>query len=219
MGKVLYVRGFDDELHDKLSDQSKKEGVSPASILEEAYDDWLKKRKGIQSIHYLLLYSDGKTLENFLKKADGMLDENCVKLCAGTHSHSAMKYLKKHGWVDGTDSSYDKAIKKKPEQVTSKVFDRLAKISSGKYSCYMGFMTEDVALQHSLKKANEIERIYNSKRIPGVVFCPYDMSKLKGYSLKDLLELFDEHDKGFIIEGTEVFEVNISNTNLPKLFL
>ena len=80
MGKVLYVRGFDDELHDKLSDQAKSEGVSPASILEEAYDDWLKKRKGIQSIHYLLLYSDGKTLENFLKKADGMLDENCVKL-------------------------------------------------------------------------------------------------------------------------------------------
>ena len=83
----------------------------------------------------------------------------------------------------------------------------------------MGFMTEDVALQHSLKKANEVERIYNSKRIPGVVFCPYDKSKLKDYTLKDLLELFDEHDKGFIIEGNEVFEVNISNTNLPKLFL
>ena len=41
MGKVLYVRGFDDELHDKLSDQAKKEGVSPASILEEAYDELL----------------------------------------------------------------------------------------------------------------------------------------------------------------------------------
>jgi len=171
MGKVLYVRGFDDELHDKLSDQAKKEGVSPASILEHAYDDWLKKREGVQSIHYLLLYSDGKTLENFLKKADGMLDENCVKLCAGTHSHSAMKYLKKHGWIDGSDSSYDEAIKKKPDQVTSKVFDRLAEISSGRYSCYMGFMTEDVALQHSLKKANEIERIYNSKRIPGSTIC------------------------------------------------
>ena len=45
------------------------------------------------------------------------------------------------------------------------------------------------------------------------------MSKLKDYSLKDLLELFDEHDKGFIIEGSEVFEVSISNTNLPKIFL
>ena len=51
-------------------------------------------------------------------------------------------------------------------------FDRLAEISSGKYSCYMGFMTEDVALQHSLKRANDVERIYNSKRIPGIVFCP-----------------------------------------------
>ncbi len=219
MGKVLYVRGFDDRLHDTLSDQAKKEGVTPASILEEAYDDWLKKREGTPSIHYLLLYSDDKSLVNFLRKADGMLDENCVKLCAGMHSNSAIKYLKKHGWIDGADSSYDQAIKKKPEQVTSKVFDRLAKIASGKYSCYMGFMTEDVALQFSLKRANEVERIYNSKRIPGVVFCPYNMSKLTNLSLKDLLELFEEHDKSFIVEGNEVFEISIRNTNLPKLFL
>jgi len=83
----------------------------------------------------------------------------------------------------------------------------------------MGFMTEDVALQYSLKRANEIERIYNSKRIEGVVFCPYNMAKLKNYSLKDLLELFKEHDKGFIVEGNDIFEVSIRNTNLPKLFL
>ena len=83
----------------------------------------------------------------------------------------------------------------------------------------MGFMTEDVALHHSLKRANEIERLYNTKRINGVVFCPYDMSKLKNYSLKDLLELFEEHDKGFIVDGNETFEISINNTNLPKLFL
>ena len=219
MGKVLYVRGFDDKLHDKLSDQAKKEGISPASILEEAYDDWLKKRDGVPSIHYLLLYSDEKSLQKFLKKADSMLDENCVKLCAGTHSHGAIKYLKKHGWIDGADLSYDQAIKIKPEQVTSKIFDRLAEISSGKYSCYMGFMTEDVALQHSLKRANDVERIYNSKRIPGIVFCPYNMSKLKNYSLRDLLDLFEEHDKGFIVEGNDVYEISIRNTNLPKIFL
>ena len=148
-----------------------------------------------------------------------MLDENCVKLCAGTPSHNGLKFLKKHGWIVGMDSSYLQGIKKKPEQCTSKVFDRLAEISSGKYSCYMGFMTEDVALQHSLKRANEVERIYNSKRIPGVVFCPYNMTKLKNYSLKDLLELFEEHDKNFIVEGSEVFEISIRNTNLPKIFL
>ena len=39
MGKVLFVRGFDDNLHDTLSEQSKKEGVSPAEILGEAYGD------------------------------------------------------------------------------------------------------------------------------------------------------------------------------------
>ena len=219
MGKVLYVRGFNDALHSKLNEQARKEGVSPASILEEAYGDWLKKRKGIPSIHYLLLYSDDKSLLKFLKKAQEMLDDNCVKICAGTPSHGAIKFLKKHGWIDGTSQSYMQGIRTTPEQCTSKVFDRLADISSGRYSCYMGFMTEDVALQHSLKRANDVERIYNKKRIGGVVFCPYNMAKLKNYSLKDLLELFEEHDKGFIVEGNEIFEVSINNTNLPKLFL
>ncbi len=218
MSKVLYVRGFNDKLHQELDDQARKEGVSPASILEEAYEEWLKKREGIPSLHYLLLYSDDKSLVSFLKKANGMLDEKCVKLCAGTPS-SGLKYLKNHGWFDATNSSYAQAIKKTPEQCTSKVFDRLAEVASGRYSCYMGFMTEDVALQYSLKRANEVERIYNSKRIGGVVFCPYNIAKLKIDSLKDLLELFKEHDKGFIVEGNDVFEVSIRNTNLPKLFL
>jgi len=218
MGKVLYVRGFNDNLHDKLSEQAKKEGVSPAAILEEAYGDWLKNKKGIPSIHYLLLYSDDQSLLTFLKKADKMLDDNCVKLCAGTPS-SAMKFLKKNGWIDGAGKSYVQEIKKTPEKCTSKVFDHLGEVAAGRYSCYMGFMTEDVAIQHSVKRANDIEHIYNSKRIPGVVFCPYNMAKLKNYSLKDLIDLFEEHDKGFIVEGNDVFEMSITNTNLPKLFL
>jgi len=218
MEKVLFVRGFDETLHNKLNDQSRTEGVSTASILEKAYEDWLKKRNETPSIHYLLLYSDDKSLLNFLKKADQMLDDNCVKICAGTPS-SAMKFLKKNGWIDGADKSYVQEIKKSPEQCTSKVFDHLGEIASGKYSCYMGFMTEDVALQYSVKRANDIERIYNSKRIPGVVFCPYNIAKLKNYSLRDLIDLFKEHDKGFLVEGNDVFEMSITNTNLPKLFL
>ncbi len=219
MSKVLYVRGFNDKLHQELDDQARKEGVSPASILEEAYEEWQKKRQGTPAIHYLLLYSDKKSLLNFLRKAKEMLNDDFVKLCAGPPSHSAIKFLKKNGWIYGANESYVQEIKKSPEKCTSKVFDHLGEIASGRYSCYMGFMTEDVALQYSVKRANDIERIYNSKRIPGVVFCPYNMAKLKNFSLKDFLELFEEHDKGFIIEGNNVFEMNISNTNMPKLFL
>lgn len=218
MGKVLYVRGFDDGLHDKLSEQSKKEGVSPAAILEEAYEEWLKNKKEVSSIHYLIFYSDDKSLLYFLKKANEMLDDNCVKLCSGTPS-SAMKFLKKNAWIECTDKSYVQELKKTPEKSISKVFDHLAEVASGRYACHMGFMTEDVALHHSVKKANDIERVYNSKRIPGVVFCPYNMAKLKNYSLKDLIDLFDNHDKGFIVEGNDVYEMSITNTNLPKMFL
>jgi len=45
MSKVLYVRGFNEKLHSELDDQARKEGISPASILENAFEEWLKKQK------------------------------------------------------------------------------------------------------------------------------------------------------------------------------
>ncbi len=116
MSKVLYVRGFNDKLHQELDDQARKDGVSPASILEEAYEEWLKKRQGTPTMHCLLLYSDNESLLNFLKKSKEMLNDDFVKLCAGPPSHSAIKFLKKNGWIDGTNPSYAQGIKKTPEQ-------------------------------------------------------------------------------------------------------
>jgi len=53
MSKVLYVRGFNEQLHDELDGQAKKEGVSPASILENAFEEWLKNKQEIPTKHYL----------------------------------------------------------------------------------------------------------------------------------------------------------------------
>ena len=58
MSKVLYVRGFSNQLHGQLDEQAKKEGISAASILENAFEEWLKNKKEIPTKHYLVLYSD-----------------------------------------------------------------------------------------------------------------------------------------------------------------
>ncbi len=74
MSKVLYVRGFNDKLHQELDDQARKEGVSPASILENAFEEWIKNKQGIPTKHYLVLYSDDKSLLNFIKRINELDD-------------------------------------------------------------------------------------------------------------------------------------------------
>ena len=83
MSKVLYVRGFNENLHNELDDQAKKEGVSPASILENAFEEWLKNKKEIPTKHYLVLYSDDKSLLNFIRKVNDLDDEDWMHVTEG----------------------------------------------------------------------------------------------------------------------------------------
>jgi hypothetical protein len=218
MSKVLYVRGFNEQLHDELDDQAKKEGVSPASILENAFEEWLKNKQEIPTKHYLVLYSDDKSLLDFVRKVNDLDDDDWFHVTCGPQSHAGVKFLKKHGWYDVTVSPYVQGIKK-PEKYSSKVFDHLEKVSAGKQTCFIGFMTEDIAQRYSLQKASEAEEIYNTKRIGGVVFCPYDMRKLNDFNFTDIFELFKNHDEIFVLKENEVYKLNVDKTNHAKLFL
>ncbi len=218
MSKVLYVRGFSDQLHGQLDEQAKKEGISAASILENAFEEWLKNKKDVPTKHYLVLYSDDDSLLNFMKKINDLNDDDWFHVTCGSQSHVGVKYLKKHGWYDATLSPYIQGIKK-PEKYASKVFDHLGSVTANKQACFIGFMTEDVAHHHSLQKAREIEKIYNTKRIGGVVFCPYDMRKLNNFNFTDIFKLFEEHDKIFVLKENEFYELNVDKTNHAKLFL
>jgi len=218
MSKVLYVRGFNEKLHDTLDDQAKKEGVSPASILEDAFEEWIKNKQGIPTKHYLVLYSDDKSLLNFIKRINELDDGDWFHVTCGPQSHTGVKYLKNHGWFDASISPYMQGIKK-PEKYASKVFDHIGRVTADKKTCFIGFMTEDVAHQYSLQKASEVEKIYNTKRIGGVVFCPYDMRKLNDFNFIDIFELFEEHDEIFVLKENEVYKLNVDKTNHAKLFL
>jgi hypothetical protein len=218
MSKVLYVRGFNDKLHQELDDQARKEGVSPASILENAFEEWVKNKQGAPTKHYLVLYSDDKSLLDFIRKVNDLDDGDWFHVTCGPQSHAGVKYLKKHGWFDATISPYIQGMKK-PEQYASKVFDHLGSVSADKQACFIGFMTEYVAQRYSLQKASEIEKIYNSKRIGGVMFCPYDMTKLNDFNFTDIFELFENHDEIFVLKENEVYKLNVDKTNHAKLFL
>ncbi len=218
MSKVLYVRGFNEQLHDELDDQAKKEGVSPASILENAFEEWLKNKQEIPTKHYLVLYSDDKSLLDFVRKVNDLDDGDWFHVTCGPQSHPGVKFLKKHGWYDVSISPYTQGIKK-PEKYAAKVFDRLREVTADKQTCFIGFMTEDVAQHFSLQKASEVEKISNTKRIGGVVFCPYDMRKLKGFDFTEIFKLFEEHDETFVLKENEVYKLNVDKTNHAKLFL
>ncbi len=218
MSKVLYVRGFNEKLHEELDDQARKEGISPASILENAFEEWLKNKKEVPTKHYLVLYSDDKSLLNFIRKVNDLDDDEWMHVTCGPQSHIGVKYLKKHGWFDATISPYVQGIKK-PEKYSSKVFDHLGRVTAGKQTCFIGFMTEDIAHNHSLQKASEVEKMYNTKRISGVVFCPYDMRKLNDFNFTDVFKLFEEHDEIFVLKENEVYKLNVDKINHAKLFL
>ena len=217
MSKVLYVRGFNDKLHQTLDDQAKKEGISPASILENAFEEWLKNKQDAPAKHYLVLYSDDESLQSFLKKVNE-LDDDWFRATLGPESHKGVKYLKKHGWYDVTVSPYRQGIKK-VEKYASKVFDSLVGITAKKQSCFVGFMTEDVAHHHSLDKASDVEKISISKGIGGIIFCPYDMRKLNNFNFVEMFKIFDLHDESFILKENEIYQVNMDKTNCAKLFL
>lgn len=218
MSKVLYVRGFNEKLHQELDEQARKEGVTSASILENAFEEWIKNKNEIPTKHYLILYSDNKALLNFVQKINEVDDTKWFRVTCGSESNVAVKYLKKHGWFDATISPYVQGIKN-PEKYSSKLYDNLGRIAADKQTCFLGFMTEDVAHQHSLQKASEVEKKYNTNRIKGIVFCPYDMTKFNKFSFTEIFKIIEEHDEIFVLKENEIFKLNLDKTNHPKLFL
>ena len=83
----------------------------------------------------------------------------------------------------------------------------------------MGFMTEDFAHEKSLNIANQVEKIYNSKKAVGVAFCPYRLEDVMNAPLSDIFELIEDHDKTLVLKDGKAFEWNFSEENPFKLII
>jgi len=94
MTKDVLIRGFDDDTHSELSKKSDQMGVSVNSIVKDAVEQWLDKKTHVPHVHDLLIYSDEKSMNNFLKSLDRMTnDTEWFKSFASPPKHHTEKIL------------------------------------------------------------------------------------------------------------------------------
>lgn len=212
MGKILYVRGFNDDLHDDLNQFSKKEGVSPGAIIEEAFEQWKQNKKKIPMKHHLVLWSNEKDLTNFLKKMDEVTKDDWFQLYTASQTKKSEKFFKSHGWSLATNSknSYEKNPKKYYEDVSKNLKGDL----KHKQACIIGVQNSE-SIKHSL----QLEKIYNKKRVEGVALCCYDTIVFEKINFSEIYDLFEDHDRIFILRDGETLELSLSKQNPLKMLL
>lgn len=103
----MIIRGFDDEIHSQIGDQSKKNGVSINSIVKDAVDQWLKKQDEIPKRHHLLLYDITESVIRMINSLDKLSKEGEWFICFVHSSNSSItEMLEKLEWFDGTIIPY-----------------------------------------------------------------------------------------------------------------
>jgi hypothetical protein len=104
----LIIRGFDDQVHEKLGEIANQRGVSINSIVKDAVDVWLKKQQSeIPRKHHLVIYSDGESMLRLLKSMDKLAKEgNLFRCFFGPPRDPSTELLTRLKWYDGTARPY-----------------------------------------------------------------------------------------------------------------
>ena len=218
MTKDILIRGFDDTVHSELGKKSDQMGVSINSIVKDAVEQWLNKKNDVPHVHDLVLYSDEKSMNSFLKSLDRMTnDTEWFKSFAAPPKHSTEKLLSKLDWFNGTISPY------KPHGIDGakycgKVMQNIVKNSEKRPLCCVDFMITDIA-EDSFKHAVELEKGYDDARLPGLMFCPYKASDLMKSDITDMIELFMMHDRIFVVKNDDIYKLQITKESIHKIFL
>jgi hypothetical protein len=238
----LIIRGFDDQVHEKLGELANQRGVSINSIVKDAVDVWLKKQQSeVPRKHHLVIYSDDESMMRLLKSMDRLAQEgNLFKCFCGPPDGPSTELLTRLKWYDGTVQPYvySKEEKRMPRmqhqhqnqnqaqsqtqktilKYCGKVMENIAKNADSRQVCCMDFLINDVG-KSSLKQALAIEKVYDNDRIAGLMYCTYKTDNLLNSEIKDLIELFELHDQVFIVKEDEVYKLHITKENVHKLFL
>ena len=216
--KDVLIRGIDDSTHSELGKKSDQMGVSINSIVKDAVEQWLDKKTHVPHVHDLLIYSDEKSMNNFLKSLDRMTSNTeWFKSFAAPPKHHTEKVLSKLDWFNGTIKPY------KPHGVDGsrycgKVMQNIVKESQKKPLCCVDFMITDIA-DNSFRHAMELEKGYDEARLPGLMFCPYKASDLMKSDITDMIELFMMHDRIFVLKNDDIYKLHITKESIHKIFL
>jgi hypothetical protein len=234
---TLIIRGFDDQVHEKLGDVANQRGVSINSIVKDAVDVWLKKQQSeVPKKHHLVIYLDDESMTRMLKSVDRLAKESNLFRCFFGSPHSpSTELLSKLNWYDGTTKPYPYSSKEERQQMRqtvqtqaqtqkyimtycSKIIETVVKKAGNKQICCMDFIMDDVG-KASIKQALALEKAYDDNRIAGLMYCTYKTNNLLNSEIKDLIELFELHDQIFILKEDEVYKLHVTKENVHKLFL
>ena len=218
MTKDLLIRGFDDSIHSELGKKSEQMGVSINSIVKDAVDQWLNKKTHVPHVHDLLIYSDEKSMNSFLKALDRIAgNSEWFKSFAAPPKHHTEKTFSKLNWFNGTVKPY------KPHGIDGsaycgKVLQNIVKESKKKPLCCVDFMITDIA-NNSFRHAMELEKEYDKSRLPGLMFCPYNAKDLMNSDITDMIELLLMHDRIFVVKNDDIYKLHVTKESIHKIFL
>ena len=104
----LIIRGFNDQVHEKLGEIANQRGVSINSIVKDAVDVWLNKQQSeIPRKHHLVIYSDDESMMRLLKSMDKLAKEgNLFRCFFGPPRNPSIELLSRLKWYDGTVKPY-----------------------------------------------------------------------------------------------------------------
>ncbi len=216
--KDILIRGFDDSVHSDLGKKSYQMGVSINSIVKDAVEQWLDKKTHVPQVHDLLIYSDEKSMNNFLKSLDKMTSNTeWFKSFAAPPKHHSEKVLTKLNWYNGTVKPY-KPHGENGSKYCGQVIQNIAKASTNKPLCCVDFVITDIA-KNSFTHAMELEKTYDNARLPGLMFCPYKASDLMSSDITDMIELFLMHDRIFVLKNDDIYKLHLTKESIHKIFL
>ena len=238
MTHTLIIRGFNDQIHEKLGAVANQRGVSINSIVKDAVDVWLKKQQSeAPKKHHLVIYSDNESMMRMLKSMDKLAKQGSFFKCFfGPPQSPITELLSKLNWYDATSRPYpysseesqhmEQAIQPKTQTQTqrhimtycNKILENLVKKADNRQVCCMDFIMNDVG-KVSLKLALNLEKAYDDNRLAGLMYCTYKTNNLLNAEIEELIELFETHDQIFILKGDEVYKLHLTKENVHKLFL
>jgi hypothetical protein len=218
MTRNLIIRGFDDEIHSQLGNQSRKRGVSINSIVKDAVDQWLKKQDEIPKRHHLLLYDNEESIQLLIKSLDKMTKKDeWFKCFVRSSDISITETLEDLNWFDGTIVQFKQLQKDKMKHLVD-ILQNIWQKSNNKEILLVDFLINDIA-SSSISEAISLEKEYDKNRLEGLVFCAYEMTNLINASTSEMIQMFDSHDQVFLLNDNQIFKIHITKENIHKLLL
>ena len=216
--KDFLIRGVDDSIHSELGKKSDQMGISVNSIVKDAVEEWLDKKTHVPHVHDLLIYSDEKSMNNFLKSLDKMTSgTEWFKSFAAPPKHHTEKTLSKLDWFNGTIKPYN-PHGTDGSKYCGQVIQNIVNESKKQPLCCVDFVITDVA-NNSFSHAMKLEKGYDDARLPGLMFCPYKASDLMNSDLTDMIELFLMHDRIFVLKNDDIYKLHLTKESIHKIFL